>query len=310
MMVLSLLKVGSSEITLDEFNKVIPFSDIQEIFKALDKSNECQIYNYIFTKIPLADPFKKSCIAQISDGINLKELNEIVTKKTNGLITNPFKPELISDTSVTILNIIYFKAKWVNIFNESETKESKFYFGDKTRMIPFMNNDYVYCYYFCDCDYKIMEMCYGTGNESESVFSFGIILPNDSYELPKITDSQLQYYISKLEKQKMDKITVPKFNVKEEMALNDTLIKIGLKSTFSESSNFHNMTEVPVFVSLIKQMVCLDVNEKGTEAGAITYGIIGQCGCNVKTEFIANHPFIYYLRYKPLNVILFLGKFE
>jgi len=155
-----------------------------------------------------------------------------------------------------------------------------------------------------------MEMCYGTGNESESVFSFGIILPNDSYELPKITDSQLQYYISKLEKQKMDKITVPKFNVKEEMALNDTLIKIGLKSTFSESSNFHNMTEVPVFVSLIKQMVCLDVNEKGTEAGAITYGIIGQCGCNVKTEFIANHPFIYYLRYKPLNVILFLGKFE
>lgn len=74
MMVLSLLKVGSSGITLGEFNKVIPFSDIQEIFTALDKSKECQIYNYIFTKIPLVESFKKSCVAQISDGIDIKEL--------------------------------------------------------------------------------------------------------------------------------------------------------------------------------------------------------------------------------------------
>ena len=82
---------------------------------------------------------------------------------------------------------------------------------------------------------------------------------------------------------------------------------------FSLSANFSKMMDNPIFVNLIKQNTSMAIDEKGTEAAAVTivggYDSIG--GPNWREEvfeFKATRPFFYLIEESSTDAILFMGK--
>ena len=62
-----------------------------------------------------------------------------------------------------------------------------------------------------------------------------------------------------------------------------------------------------LFVQFVKQNTFIEVNEEGTEAAAVT--TIG-IGYNSINEFAANRPFIFAIRERTTNALLFIGKVD
>ena len=68
----------------------------------------------------------------------------------------------------------------------------------------------------------------------------------------------------------------------------------------------------PIYVSYMKQKSIIEVNEKGTEAAAVTFtGMTMANSEPIKTisEFIADRPFLFIISERSTNSILFMGKY-
>ena len=64
-------------------------------------------------------------------------------------------------------------------------------------------------------------------------------------------------------------------------------------------------------VSEVVHKAFVDVNEEGTEAAAAT-GAIGtvECGYIGKPfSFVADHPFLFFIKHKPSKTVLFAGRY-
>jgi serpin B len=78
---------------------------------------------------------------------------------------------------------------------------------------------------------------------------------------------------------------------------------------------FANIADDPLWVSDIKQKTFVEVNEKGTEAAAVT-SIVFRVGAQVKglvkppVRFFANRPFLFLIREKSTGIILFIGRID
>ena len=87
---------------------------------------------------------------------------------------------------------------------------------------------------------------------------------------------------------------------------------MGITDAFSQSANFSKIMDNPIFVNLIKQNTSMAIDEKGTEASAVT--IVGGesiGGPNWREEifeFKATRPFFYLIEESSTDAILFMGK--
>lgn len=65
-----------------------------------------------------------------------------------------------------------------------------------------------------------------------------------------------------------------------------------------------------LYVSLLKQVTYIDVNEEGTEAAAVTIGgdMVSSPGPAAVIPFYVNRPFAFLIQEKSTGVILFMGK--
>lgn len=63
-------------------------------------------------------------------------------------------------------------------------------------------------------------------------------------------------------------------------------------------------------LSKVVHKAFVDVNEKGTEAAAATAAVmVLTCFLSPRGTFIADHPFLYFIRHNPSNSILFAGRY-
>ena len=84
----------------------------------------------------------------------------------------------------------------------------------------------------------------------------------------------------------------------------------------SEKGDFTRMTDATgASVSSINQKAVIKVNEKGTEAAAVTYTDWDEEGEDdfgeVKTvNFFANHPFVYLIQEASSGAVFFIGTYQ
>ena len=115
------------------------------------------------------------------------------------------------------------------------------------------------------------------------------------------------------------RLELPKFELKFSSSLIRFLNKLGMIEPFTESADFSEMKkENDIYISQVIQKTYLKVDEKGTEAAAVT-AIIGNgqsAGIHripIIYPMIVNRPFIFLLRNKimPQNYeMLFMAKIE
>jgi len=85
-----------------------------------------------------------------------------------------------------------------------------------------------------------------------------------------------------------------------------------MTSAFSDGANFSGIAEDPPrYISQIIHKALVEVNERGTEAAAVTaIRLLGSSiGLTIKPpEFRADHPFIFLLIDSSTRTILFIGR--
>jgi serpin B len=159
-------------------------------------------------------------------------------------------------------------------------------------------------------DLQILEALYQGGD-----LSMVILLPkqrNGLLDLERSLSIQnLNSWLKRLRDQKV-RVFFPKFTIRDSLSLGDGLQSLGMVNAFSANkANFSGMSSPkdPLFIYKALQKTFIDVNEEGTEAAAVT-GIFFKMGGIWKdpSVFKADHPFIFFIRHKKTNCILFMGR--
>ena len=112
---------------------------------------------------------------------------------------------------------------------------------------------------------------------------------------------------------------MPKFEIEYDILLNNTLKKLGMAIAFNKSkADFKKMYDTTLcrdnlYIDEVLHKSFIKVNEKGTEAAAVTkIGMKVMASNNFepprKIIMRIDHPFIFVIRERQSNSILFMGK--
>lgn len=106
-------------------------------------------------------------------------------------------------------------------------------------------------------------------------------------------------------------VHLPKFKLEDESSLAETLAGMGMISVFQgPSADLTGMSSAGgLYLSSVVHKAFVEVNEEGTEAAAATAGMVAFCMFR-EEHFMADHPFLFFIRHNPTNSILFLGRFR
>jgi serpin B len=247
------------------------------------------------------------------------KINTWVAEHTQGKIKDVIHT-LNEDLGILLVNAIYFKGTWEKLFKENDTKEENFtLLSGQSILVPMMHQKNKFRYLEGDgC--QILEMPYKGIRVFGSLehISMIIILPEKKDGIEDIgislTTEKIENYLEKLNHiwERELNVIFPKFKIETEYKLNKTLYTLGMISAFSDGANFSGIAvDPPRYISQIIHKAFVEVNEKGTEAAAVT--VIRMLGAGMvpivePTEFRADHPFIFLLVDSNTRTILFIGR--
>lgn len=308
-----------------ESENVVP--DVHNKLKALfDKlktasDSELKIGNGLFTQLnfPILKSYLES--AQTLYQANLKSvdfgkdktreyINTWVEAETNGKIKNLFAPNsLDKNTSLILVNAIYFKGKWIKTFKKDNTNNALFHVNENVKIpVPMMSQTERFNYGFVEeMDAQFIELPYENDD-----FSMFIFLPNKISGLQKVIEQiTLELLMKSTDSKNMQKtkleIHIPRFKIEESYDLTSHLKNMGMLDAFSQKANLSGISDVGLFVSKVIHKAFIEVNEEGTEASAAT-GVVIQPKSATR-QFIVNHPFLCLIKHNATNTILFCLKF-
>ncbi|XP_074604178.1 uncharacterized protein LOC141857589 [Brevipalpus obovatus] len=102
---------------------------------------------------------------------------------------------------------------------------------------------------------------------------------------------------------------MPLFQLEDSHYLSQILPAMGLNLPFSSSADLTGITDAPLSVSESIQKTVIIVDEKGTEAAAVTYAPILTSSDDEPLigQFILDRPFIFFIRDEETFINLFVG---
>ena len=241
-----------------------------------------------------------------------RKINDWVKKHTGGKIEEMIpKGGINANTLMVLINAVYFKGFWENHFDKRETRRRVFVSDKKRKLkakIPMMTR-VVEANLARDDGLQVeaIELDYVGGK-----FSMVVLLPDDDSPglatlESKLSSTVINDLIKKMRKHKL-RIYLPKFKLTADYELSRVLPGMGLKTLFTPAANLTGMlkNKEQIFVTQALHKSFIEVNEKGTEASAATAIIVGR---SYLQEFDASRPFVFFIRDKRSNIILFSGRY-
>lgn len=317
-----LLYIGSKNNTekeLENFfslpNKKMTFSSLFKINQYIEKSNAFTMLNLICLPhfITLNDAYV-SYINKLGQFIKFdptksnyeaNKINDIISKSTNHIIKNIIQPQMLTTNNLLkIINVTHFRSYWKHSFNPKNTKLSTFN-GINKQQVMMMTQFNKQHRYFEDSNNQILEMDY-----ADNLFTMGFILPKNQYNEAMITHEQFEYYVKNLKETQINVIKIPKFVHESKYRIDNLFRKFGLKEVFTNiniGDIIPPMSEFRTAISEIVHISVVTVNEFGNTSKDNSFGF-NDSKPNKKINFIANYQFLYYIRFKPYNTLIFIGQ--
>jgi serine protease inhibitor len=232
-------------------------------------------------------------------------INSWVNQNTNGKI-NEILESIPRDAVMYLINAIYFKADWKYKFDHSLTVDSLFTTSDGSSLTCKMMVQANNFNYLSNDLFQAVDLPYG-----DSLFSMTIFLPNPDKDIDEIislfNQANWNSWLGSFNI-KEGKIWLPKFEISYEDSLNKVLTSLGMGNAFSPSADFTRLySKGGIFISAVKHKTYIKVDEAGTEATAAT-SVEFVKGINSSFQLKFNRPFIYIIRERNSNTILFIGK--
>jgi serpin B len=209
-----------------------------------------------------------------------------------------------------LINAIYFNGTWTYQFDEKQSYNGTFYKENNTQStVPYMRMQTDIGYLSNDL-FSAIDLPYGNGK-----FSMSILLPKSTKDISDVVSQLSSENFAKWTAEFTEKevvTTIPKFKFGYKELLNNPLISMGLGIAFNGPADFTGISQDGgLQISRVIHQSFIDVNEKGTEAAAVTVVEVEVTSAGPgddKTYFTADHPFVFVLREKTSNAILFIGK--
>ena len=106
-------------------------------------------------------------------------------------------------------------------------------------------------------------------------------------------------------------LKLPKFSSEYSITLNSTLKQLGMTDAFSPAADFTRLSDRRAYISRVLQKCKIEVDEKGTEAAAVTVVEMRTTSTAPRPTptavFHANRPFIYIITENTTGSIYFIG---
>ena len=239
-------------------------------------------------------------------------INAWVERETHEKIRNIVPSGLpTSDTRLVLVNAIYFKAAWLEPFNEHSTADMPFIVAaDQTVTAATMQRTGEYRYGEVD-DLQILELPY-RGRDTSLI----VVLPRATDGLPDVESrldaAQFSRWSKSLQTRRVA-VSLPKFTFTSSVRLEEALQAMGMRDAFNKGiADFSGMTtEERLFISAVLHKAFVAVDEAGTEAAAATAVMMMTTSVPPPVEpvtFRADHPFLFFIQHRPTGTVLFLGR--
>lgn len=305
-----------SNYSLSELN--ISYFNILKMLTERTRRDKISIANLILNKegFNLLPEYKSLCKeiyeANISTLDNAQQINSWCSQKTNGQINNIITDEELAQTICTFLNATSFEAKWYSEFNAENNILLPFTdINGIEKKIVMMSADMGRYGYFFNDEVFILELPYRNYDSSMILF-----MPNYSngYNLNSLIGSltfeRWDNWRNHMEYSEFDELRIPKFKIEKQINLKNTLNTLGVNDIFNPCADFSGMTTNKLFVDNIIQKACIEVNEEGTKAAAVTMMSMDSCIPDKapKPRLVINRPFMYFIIDNNTDSILFIGK--
>lgn len=213
-------------------------------------------------------------------------------------------------TRMVILNAIYFKADWETPFEANRTHDGDFFTSPQEKIkTKFMMTDNTPTLpYFEDEKREVLQIPY-----KNQEASFVILLPKEGQklqDLEKIIDGKIVKNIMASLLPTPLEVVLPKFKMEFFSSVVKAMKNLGMKEAFSNVANFSKLSKEPLFVSNILHKAVIEVDEKGTEAAAVTAILmVAESVRKTPKFFRATRPFLYFIYDHKTESVLFVGRY-
>ncbi len=239
------------------------------------------------------------------NGETVKRVNEWCNENTNGKIPTILN-RFAENDRMLLINALYLKAAWNKPFQESNTTEQKFTTerGEEIK-VPTMMIRSNEPFYSDDIVSMVTKRLQGG-------YHMLFILPAKGVKCDEAAEYVAKDFDTLLKNMEMKNVmfSLPKFTADFDMSLKNTLANLGIVRAFGGRAQFGGISDKPLYISDVVQKTYINVNEKGTEAAAVTVAVTGALSMRpTKTEIITfDRPFIYAIINDNGNKVLFAGK--
>lgn len=228
-------------------------------------------------------------------------INSWCHKQTEGMIPTIVQPsDLDANTAFVSANAIYLHEKWLCPFNTETTRDAVFTCANgEKKMVPMMQEENKF-HVMREEDWIAVALPYDTkGNNGTPGYFIGI-LPGSSMDARAFAANFTQEKYNAIRKALRAndpvkvRVCLPRFSVKTPvMELRPALEKLGLSPLFQQAdfSRLVKTAPKPLYLSRVIQKCCVDVDEQGTRAAAVTAAVARFKGLPRSVYF--NRPFIW-----------------
>ena len=271
------------------------------------------------------DEFFRAAVEEVTNADSVERVNAWVSEKTHGKI-----PTILTEDNrefvTALVNAVYFKAAWENEFNEERTDKADFTNADGTTGTVDMMHQTDGFGYYATPGIEALEMPYknyAVDNEvgdnweyfRDADFSMYLIKADDTMDVQNFLDNAEFTYGDV-------NVSVPKFKVEYSAALDEALQALGVRTVYDpENADLTAMLDPSSlpgqqhFLDTVLHKTYIAVDEKGTEAAAVTAAMTGEGSAmpsrpELVRIFTADEPFWFVIRDNAKGEILFTGRYE
>ena len=280
---------GADGVTEDEIEKALGTDDLDDWIEyngskltaaGLKLANAAFITGEIQPDADYIEDLKKDFGAEWFEmsGDMADKINQWTKEHTDGLIEKLIDGELDPLSQLVLVNAVAMDAKWSSPFSADETADGIFHAPDGDVTASMMHQTLY-------ADY------------SDSGLSMLLALPKDGQSvtgvLDKLSEKGLSYFSFPEEMTEVS-LTMPKIDLSAKNTLNDALQALGVRTAFSDSADFSDITKsMPLQIAEVVQKARLVVDEDGTKAAAATeVGICAMSAPLPAVDFTLDRPFV------------------
>ncbi len=242
-----------------------------------------------------------------ADGKTLDVINQWASDHTGHMINQvmseyEFNPEAVS----YLLNATYFKGAWAEKFDKDNTRDEAF--EGREQKVPMMHQEHEFSYSENELC-QALQLPYGN-----NAYAMTILLPREGKTVGDVLQTLNAESWERFRRmgEAIVDVKLPRFESNSDVNLKSLMSDLGMPRAFTDSAEFPNFCNVPTFISMMKQVARIKLDEEGTEAAAVTVAEMTVTAMPSEPQhvnFHANRPFLYVISELSTGTIFFIGQY-